>query len=226
MSRRSFLTKTGVISGAILAQPALHLGHESAFGGTLQDNPVTPETRSAKPHEAKLSVLVNQVGYNLTGTKVLMLQVRDRQSQPDGDGFELIDKSHRTVYRGKLVARGGVHQEAKDDWNARYWTGHFSEFKLPGTYQARLLVGSEEVVSFPFRIGEHLIFQETASLAAGFYHWQRCGFAIPGLHAACHLDDARIPDEWAEDILMRAAAGMTPVTLISIPPLPVAAYMP
>ena len=195
INRRSFLAKTGVISGAILAPPALYLGQPSAFGETLQENPAIPQNSSLKPNEAKLSILVNQVGYNLAGTKVLLLQVRDEQLQPKADTFELVDESRRMVFRGKLVARDGIHQGKKDDWNSRYWTGEFSKFKSPGTYQARLLVGSEELVSFPFRIGEHLIFQETASLVAGFFHWQRCGFAIPGLHEACHLDDAKIPNE-------------------------------
>jgi len=55
--------------------------------------------------------------------------------------------------------------------------------------------GKELVSSFPFRIGGDLVFRETAEAAASFYFWQRCGFAVPGIHEACHLDDARIPDQ-------------------------------
>lgn len=195
MNRRHFLAGTGAILASISGQPAVQLGHEPPPGETPWKEPVMPETRSVKPHEAAVSILVNQVGYNVVGTKVMMLQVRDRQSQPREGVFELIDESRRTVFRGALMARGGVHQGEKDDWNARYWTGDFSKFISPGTYRARLLVGSEEVTSFPFRIGQHLIFVETTGLAVRFYYWQRCGFAVPGLHAACHLDDARIPRE-------------------------------
>jgi len=35
---------------------------------------------------------------------------------------------------------------------------------------------------------------ETAQSAVDFFFIQRCGFAVPGWHKACHLDDANLPD--------------------------------
>jgi hypothetical protein len=95
---------------------------------------------------------------------------------------------------GPLTSRDKIHGGGGDDWGARYWTGDFSKLTAPGKYRASVQVGSAPVYSFPFRIGDELIFRETAMPAANFFSFQRCGCAVPGLHAACHLDDAKIPD--------------------------------
>ena len=36
--------------------------------------------------------------------------------------------------------------------------------------------------------------KETAQNAVDFFFIQRCGFAVPAWHKACHLDDAKLPD--------------------------------
>jgi len=147
-----------------------------------------------KPYAAPVAVLINQVGYDQAAAKNLVVQVRDPEpNQPST--FKLVDESGKTVFQGKLVTRGRIHSGCASDWGARYWTGDFNGFKKSGTYRALVQMGSQDISSFPFRIGKRVVFRQTVEAAARFFYWQRCGFAIPGIHAACHLDDAKIPEK-------------------------------
>jgi hypothetical protein len=149
---------------------------------------------TVKPHEAAVAVLVNQVGYDSQSAKTLVVQIRDPQPG-DPSTFHLVTEGGEIVYTGKLIPRGRVHEGTASDWGARYWTGDFTRFKRAGHYRACVPLGSKEVSSFLFRIGKHVLFLETAEFAARFFYWQRCGFAIPGIHAACHLDDGKLTPE-------------------------------
>ena len=144
---------------------------------------------------AAVSALVNQVGYEASAAKVLVVQVRgDRSIDQPAPALDVIDESGRVAFSGFLTARGRIHGGGPDDWGARYWTGDFSKLAAPGKYLARVRAGAP-LYSFPFRIGPELVFREAAMPAAAFFRFQRCGCAVPGVHAACHLDDARIPGE-------------------------------
>ena len=56
---------------------------------------------AAKPHEAPVAVLVNQVGYDVGASKALVVQVRDPlPDQPAS--FELVGDTGRVRYRGTL----------------------------------------------------------------------------------------------------------------------------
>jgi hypothetical protein len=147
-----------------------------------------------KPNEAKIAVLVNQVGYDSTGCKILVVQVRDPQTARPAE-FQLATGSGHVMFRGGLIARRRIHAGTSNDWGAAYWTGDFTRFTKPGKYHATVQVGDEKVVSFPFEIGKQELFRITAENAARFFYWQRCGFAIPGIHPACHLDDGRLADD-------------------------------
>ena len=83
--------------------------------------------------------------------------------------------------RGKAVYRGAVQ-----------WTEHrgnrfacldFSDFRKPGTY--RLRYGNTE--SQPFTIGND-VWQLPLKAAVSFYHHQRCGYPVEGIHGVCHQD--------------------------------------
>jgi hypothetical protein len=147
------------------------------------------------PNDAGVSILVNQVGYDSGATKTLVVQVRDSETGTPVT-FELTGDGGSVVFQGRLVSRGRVHAGKPDDWGARYWTGDFTSFTRAGRYRARTRIGDAPAVeSFPFQLGRRLIFHETAEFAARFFYFQRCGFAIPGVHPACHLDDAKLPPE-------------------------------
>jgi hypothetical protein len=143
------------------------------------------------PATAPVAVLVNQIGYDTGRTKTLVVQVRDPLTDAPA-WFELIDDRGQPRFRGELVPGGRIHEGSPSDWGANYWTGDFSRFEKPGKYRARVRVGAGVVESFPFRIGKRLLFAQTAEFAARFFYWQRCGYPIPGVHAACHLDDGML----------------------------------
>ena len=139
-------------------------------------------------------MLVNQVGYDSPSAKTLVVQIRDPEPG-EPSAFQLVTEGGELVFAGILIPRGRVHEGTPSDWGARYWTGDFTRFRSPGRYRARIQIGPQEVLSFPFRIGKHVVFLDTADFAARFFYWQRCGFAIPGIHAACHLDDGKLTPE-------------------------------
>lgn len=157
---------------------------------------VAPATAASapKPNEAPISVLINQVGYEPRAAKIAVVQVRDPEPERPAT-FEVISQSGKVVLRGNLLARGRVHEGTASDWGARYWTGDFTALAKPGQYRIQVPVGASVVSSFPFQVAKRVLVPRTAEAAARFYYWERCGFAIPGIHAACHLDDARIPPQ-------------------------------
>ncbi|HMH31479.1 MAG TPA: glycoside hydrolase family 9 protein, partial [Puia sp.] len=140
-----------------------------------------------------VSLLINQVGYDINGEKILLLQLRDSINKPAGHDFQLISKSGKIVFSGKLIYNGRVNKGTPGDWGTRYWTGNFSSCNASGEFRIRIKLGKEEYFSFPFRIGPNVVFEETIMPAEHFFWYQRCGFAVPGIHPECHMDDARIP---------------------------------
>ena len=67
--------------------------------------------------------------------------------------------------------------------------GDFSEIQREGMYQ----VSIADELSTPFFIRPD-VWRRTLPKAAGYYRYQRCGVEVPGVHPACHLDDARRRD--------------------------------
>lgn len=65
--------------------------------------------------------------------------------------------------------------------------GDFSDLKENGIYQ--ITVGTERSVPFLVRAD---VWRRTLPKAASYFHAQRCGIAVPGVHPACHLDDGRL----------------------------------
>jgi len=67
--------------------------------------------------------------------------------------------------------------------------GDFSDIERTGMYQ--VAVAGE--LSVPFFIRPD-VWRRTLPKAVGYYRYQRCGVEVPGVHPACHLDDARRRD--------------------------------
>lgn len=95
---------------------------------------------------------------------------------------------------GPLAPLGRVHEGRPDDWGAYYWLADFSALKQDGHFRVRAEVGQQTGTSHPFATGPGVLFKQTAELAYRHFYYQRCGGEVPGWHAACHLDDARLPD--------------------------------
>ncbi|NQT85153.1 glycoside hydrolase family 9 protein, partial [bacterium] len=59
----------------------------------------------------------------------------------------------------------------------------FSEVQTPGVYRLR----ADRMETLPFRIGQD-VWERTIWKAVNFFYCERCGAAIPGVHALCHAD--------------------------------------
>jgi hypothetical protein len=84
--------------------------------------------------------------------------------------------SSAVFYRGEL-------RRTDTRWG-RLWQADFSDFTTPGSYQ----IETDRQISPPFAIRE-LLYDRIILGYLTFLKSQRCGCAIFGVHAACHLDD-------------------------------------
>lgn len=108
-------------------------------------------------------IRINQVGYETNGPKIAVLE--HTTNSDTSTTFSLIDTLNKVVYSGTLTANGQV-----PGWSGRYfWTADFSDFTTAGTY--RVKIGS--IVSYPFEIGDNLLFSKTASSAVDFFKGMR-----------------------------------------------------
>ena len=140
-------------------------------------------------------VLVDQLGYEPSSqTKVAVLQSAARpEIMPAARVVEL--DSFREVLRGDWQPCDPI-----PDWDRFHWTFDFSAITNRGRYVVVSGEGKAAVASPPFTISDDLLRQQAAEPGYRFFYYQRCGIAVPGFHAACHLDDARMPDGTHRDL--------------------------
>ncbi len=91
-------------------------------------------------------------------------------------------RQHEYVYRASL------HRK-RDDFGA-WLVGDFSSVTGDGIYQA--FCGNATGPSFAIRDD---VWRRILPECIRYFQVQSCGRDVPGWHAACHLDDAYIPDE-------------------------------
>ncbi|SEJ36452.1 N-terminal ig-like domain of cellulase [Dyadobacter sp. SG02] len=89
--------------------------------------------------------------------------------------FELIDARDEVVFTGKVQAVTGK--------NGAFNQLDFSEFKKAGIYRIR----SGKLLSNAFPINEN-VWLGPITKGLNFYFCERCGYEVPGLHKACHMD--------------------------------------
>jgi len=90
--------------------------------------------------------------------------------------FELVDtRTQRTVLSKKVTE---VSSQI-----GRFQVMDFSEIRNPGTYLVRAGGRSTR----PFRIADD-VWKSSLWKAINFFYAERCGFAVPGVHDACHRD--------------------------------------
>ncbi len=140
-------------------------------------------------------VLVDQLGYETRSmTKLAVLQ--SASPLPAVPVARLIELANfREVLRGEWQSC-----EPIADWDRSHWTFDFSAITNRGRYVVAAGEGKAATFSPPFTIGDDLLRQQTAEPGYRFFYYQRCGTAVPGFHAACHLDDARMPDGTHRDL--------------------------
>ncbi len=142
-----------------------------------------------------LEVLVDQLGYEtFSATKVAVLQsASPLETVPAARVIEL--ESFREVLRGNWQRCDPI-----PDWDRFHWTFDFSAITNRGRYVVAAGEGKAAALSPPFTIGDDLLRRQAAEPGYRFFYYQRCGTAVSGFHAACHLDDARMPDGKHRDL--------------------------
>ncbi len=146
-------------------------------------------------YKPQLEILVDQLGYAPdSSSKTAVLQSTMPLGEVPSAAF-IDQKTGEVALKTNWIAHGFL-----PDWDRYHWTVDFSDLKRPGRY---VIVVRDEAVttrSPPFQIADKLLTTQTAELAYRFYYFQRCGTEIPGFHAACHLDDATLPDGSHRDL--------------------------
>jgi len=141
-------------------------------------------------------ILVDQLGYETKSeAKGILLQSSAPLRRPPAS-FSLVNlETMKKTYSANWKELGYYRQ-----WDQYHWEGDFSAFRTPGRYVAETVVDGAACYSPPFEIADDLLVSRTSELAYRFFYYQRCGVAIPGFHAACHLDDARTPEGGHRDL--------------------------
>jgi hypothetical protein len=146
-------------------------------------------TQASQP---EIALLVNQAGYEKGGLKSIWLQA-DFDPSPI-QSFQVLNNG-QVVFLGQW---GAVHKIGA--WNKWYRPGDLSRLSEPGEYRVRLEWQNRIIWSPAFRIAANRLVQWTAPLAIKFFFIQRCGIEVPGWHAPCHLDDAKLVDGSHRDL--------------------------
>jgi len=147
-----------------------------------------------------LRVAVNQVGYEADGPKGAVVLSNFFPAKATSAYVEILDENGRLVREQEVACAGRMYGEKQADWGWYFWPVDFSPLRTAGEFKVKARVGRLDATSYPFSIERDLLFSETAQSNVDFFFVQRCGFEVPGWHAACHLDDAKLPDGTHRDL--------------------------
>jgi hypothetical protein len=111
----------------------------------------------------------SHIGYRPNDAKIAMV------GSGGADKFQLINQQSTVVFSGNV--------KAIETKNGLFNQLNFSDFKKEGIYRIR----TGKLVSNPFPIKED-VWLDPVFKAMNFYFCQRCGYEVPGLHKACHMD--------------------------------------
>ncbi len=137
-------------------------------GGTSYSTPVTLDDVTVGDPIVNVpatpgNIVLNQVGYELTGAKKAIYTYTSNTLS--ATTFDLLSASNAVVYSGTIVSKGAV-----TGWTNKYfWELNFSDFQIPGTYKIR--VGTK--VSYPFEIAQNVLFNKTAFSVVDFFKGMR-----------------------------------------------------
>ena len=166
MNRRSFL-------GWGLSTPAAALFAQS---GPPREEPV----EAMMPEDAP-AIALNHLGFLPGARKTVIFRYSGDEGPAD---FQIRDIGGGDGAIRQTLPLKREHSDVID-----CLVGDFSAIDREGMYQ----VSIADELSTPFFIRPD-VWRRTLPKAAGYYRYQRCGVAVPGVHPACHLDDARRRD--------------------------------
>jgi glycosyl hydrolase family 9/cellulase-like Ig domain-containing protein len=158
----------------LAAIPALTAARAASQAGPPVRDPVEQMTAAVAPR-----IALTHLGFRPGAAKALV--VRNTVADPPTQCTVLDVGTMHPVMTPRL-------QPIESDFG-RALVAEFSDLRRPGMYQ--VTVGDER--SVPFFIRED-VWRRTLPAAIGYYRYQRCGVDVPGVHPACHLDDARRRD--------------------------------
>jgi len=165
MDRRSFLLGAGIAAGSAAAQNS-RVRAEAVESATPQETP---------------AIVVSQAGFLPMAKKALIYRASAGEMPPET--FTLLDIGGGrpfSITKPLTPAAGDV---------PNCLIGDFSDLEREGLYQ--ITAGTERCAPFFIRSDT---WRRTLPKAVGYHHAQRCGVAVPNVHPACHLDDARRRD--------------------------------
>jgi hypothetical protein len=147
-----------------------------------------------RAQERRIQVFVNQVGYELAGPKTAVVAANFLPASGTELRAQLLTAQGKSAWKQKLPCAGRIRSGTTDDWGWYFWRADFSKFQQAGVYRIAAQAEGARAESPSFQIERDVLLKETAQSAVDFFFIQRCGFAVPGWHKACHLDDAKLPD--------------------------------
>jgi hypothetical protein len=117
--------------------------------------------------QAQVRVLVDQVGYETTASKVALIETTEETGL---SGFTLVDAdSGRVVLTETLQPAGSVDHWR--DW--QFWKADFSAWRIPGHYKLRVAIPDGMAGSCDFEIGNDLLERKTLSNIIYYFKDQR-----------------------------------------------------
>lgn len=167
MQRRSFLRNAGLAAAASAA--AQEMPH--------RPGPVEGATPSDEP-----SIVICQVGFVPKSRKRVIYRLRSGETPPESFTLRDIGGPPKPFTRTRPLTRapGDV---------PNCLIGDFGDLDREGFYQ--ITAGGARCAPFFIRADA---WRRTLPKAVSYHHAQRCGVAVPNVHPACHLDDARRRD--------------------------------
>jgi hypothetical protein len=152
------------------------------------------DLRLGRPTRPNIQVFVNQVGYDVAGPKSLVVATNFFPTESTTIPCVLVGPNGQAMWSREVPCAGRICGDQPDDWGWYFWRVDFSELRRTGTFRARIAASGVQAESFPVHVARGVLLGRTAQSGVDFFFAQRCGFAVPGWHAACHLDDARLND--------------------------------
>lgn len=176
------LTLTGILAPAVVW----------AVGGA----PVSAAAAPLPPTQMQApSILISQAGFVPGGVQEATAW---HPGNPQGGTFAV--RKADAAATVPPVATGPLSRSPQPPWHFKgladgsYWLAGFSGIVVPGEYVLTVTWDDGQRATFgPFSVLPRL-YGELAQMASRWFYYQRCGVAIPGFHAADHLDDGALRD--------------------------------
>ncbi|MGA2631791.1 MAG: glycoside hydrolase family 9 protein [Terriglobia bacterium] len=149
------------------------------FAAYAQEGPPVPDPVEKMTAPAKPTIAISNVGFRpRVGKKTLVVRATGPTPPKSCTLRDVVDVKFRITR--PLVA-------ARSDFGPCL-TAEF-DLDRPALYQ--ITAGDERSIQFAI---QDEVWRRTMAKAFGYYRYQRCGVEVPGVHPACHLDDARRRD--------------------------------